>query len=319
MRDGDGVILLDMGGPETLDAVEPFLLELFQDPRILDFPLAGLFRPFLARRIASRRVPEAVRRYGVIGGGSPVVAQTREMAEALSAALGLPATFAMRYGPPRVADALNEIQRAGARRLAAIPLYPQRCGATTDSSLADLESRASGRFEIRPVANFHDHPGWIEALGERLSVALAEAGALGKRHVIFAAHSVPLRLVRKGDPYVHQVFRTAELVAGAVGLEEGGWTAAFQSRIGPVRWQGPQLEEVLETLRSEGVDSLVVQPVSFVSENLETLYDLDVDFREAAHAAGIRLYHRVPAAWGSPKFAGVLADLAAGALADEAT
>lgn len=302
-----GVVLLNMGGPSSLADVEPYLERLFADPMIVSLPLGGLWQGAFARLLARKRAPKSRERYRLIGGGSPLLAATKKQAKGLSHLLGVPVAIAMRYSDPGAPEALARLADEGVTRIVALPLYPQRCRATTDSSLADLARHNRSNLPIRAVEDHHDDPGYIAVLVSLLRRTLASVEGARCPRVLFAAHSVPVSLVQGGDPYVPQVAGTAARVAEGAGLEPGMWQLAFQSRIGPARWQGPSLEEAWASLRSEGCDALVVQPLSFVAENLETLYDLDLVFRDLCRDGGLERYIRVPVPGDSPEYLEVLA------------
>jgi ferrochelatase len=310
-----GVLLLNMGGPERLKDIEGYLGELMADREMIRLPLGRFYQNRLARFIASRRAPLVRQRYAAIGGGSPLGEITRRQAVALSGKLGRPVSYAMRYTRPRTADALAELIGQGVRSLVALPLYPQYSRCTTGSALADLES-LKGDCPVAVVRDHHEEPGYIEALAENLRPLLADWPSHEDGRVLFVAHSLPLKYVRSGDPYVMQTRRTVELVARVVGLQDRQWRLGFSSRVGPVRWQGPTLEESLARFRAEQVRHLAVLPVSFVAENLETLWDLDIVFREQCAAAGIKSFRRAPAVGESPRYIETLARLARQAAAE---
>lgn len=309
------VLLLNMGGPASLDAVEPYIASLLGDPDMVRLPLGGLFQQPFARMVARRRAPKVRERYGLIGGASPLEAATARQAELLAAELGLPVNYAMRYTPPRVAEVLARDGDPLAAHWVVIPLYPQYSTVSTLSALKDFGQQAPAGLRYTVVDRHFSAPGYISALKLRLGEALAECEPGLTTHIVFAAHSIPESYIRRGDPYADEIEATARLVRA--GADDGyGATLGYQSRVGPVKWRGPTLSEVLARLRADGVEQLVVQPLSFVSENLETLYDLDIDFREECKAAGIRHYARARTVDDAPEYISALAELARGALAD---
>ncbi len=309
-----GVLLLAMGGPSSPDEVQPYLTELFSDPWMIRLPFGRLYRRSLARWIASRRAPASRERYRIIGGASPILAETRRLAGGLESKLAMPTTFAMRYSKPRIGEALADLADRGVVRLVVVPLHPQYSWATTRSALDDLSRQLGGRFSHVVVSDHHDHPGFIRSLALQTKKALRGVESVSQVHLLFCAHSIPLRQVAKGDPYVPQVRRTAAFLAQEAG-DGLPWTLAFQSRVGPLRWQGPSLEEALADIRTSNADTLVVQPITFSTENLETLYDLDVDFRAQCLEAGIRSYRRAAAPGASSVYLDALADMVRKALA----
>jgi ferrochelatase len=304
-----GVVLLNMGGPESLEEIEPFLRRLFSDPMIIAFPLGARLQGMIARRIAARRSRVVRERYARIGGRSPIREETERQAAGLAERLERPVAVAMRYSSPRAMDAVRALRERGVRQLIALPLFPQFSAVTSASSILDLDDARGDEMTMAVVSNHFAEPGFIAAHAAALRGA-GGAGPLAEgAHVLFVAHSVPLKIVACGDPYVAQVRETARLIAAACALGAEEWSLAFQSRVGPVRWQGPDIAEALGVLRERGVRRLFVHPVSFVSENLETLYDLDIVFRGQCAEAGIEEFTRIPLPGASPVYLDALAAL----------
>jgi len=316
------VVLLQMGGPSSLEEVGPFLRNLLSDPAILRLP--RLLRLPLARWIARRREPAVREVYRSLGGASPIGAITAAQARGLQhllqqEGLDLEVRVAMRYVAPRADELLQEALRTGRRRLLLIPLYPQFSTTTTGSSLAevrDLATRAG--IEVSEVEDYPDHPLYVEALARRVRRTLDEVPAdlRPRTRILWSAHGLPMRYVQAGDPYPERVQRTVAAVearlAGSGPVPEG--RICWQSRVGPVRWLGPSTEETVREEGERGTRALVVVPVSFVSEHLETLHELDVLVREVAARAGIAHYGRVPTLDDDPLFLRALADLVRQAL-----
>ncbi|MCK6525993.1 ferrochelatase [Myxococcota bacterium] len=315
----DGVVLLNLGGPDSLEAVEPFLRNLFQDPEIFSvLPLARLYCRPLGAFIARRRAPKVVPRYAAMGGKSPLVDTTLAQARALEAAFaggpldGARVHVAMRYWHPLTEEAVERIAADGVTDLVALPLYPQYSMTSTGSSLNELRLRLAQRWpngdgpRVREVADYHDDPAYVGALGATVRRALGGVPGGEAPHLLFSAHSIPERYVRRGDPYVAQVRACARAVVRDLGWE-GPWSVSWQSKVGPVRWVGPQTLDEVARLGREGVRHLVVVPVSFVGEHIETLDELDGEVREAALRAGIAGFHRVPALGTDPAFISALA------------
>jgi ferrochelatase len=309
------VLLLNMGGPASLDAVEPYIASLLGDPDMVRLPLGGLLQQPFARMVARRRAPKVRERYKLIGGASPLEAATARQAELLAAELGLPVDYAMRYTPPRVAEVLGRSGDPLAAHWVVIPLYPQYSTVSTLSALKDFRAQAPPGLRYSVVDRHFSAPGYIRALKLRLGEALAECEPGLNTHIVFAAHSIPESYIRRGDPYADEIEATARLVREDAddGLKS---TLGYQSRVGPVKWRGPTLGEVLAELVADGVQQLVVQPLSFVCENLETLFDLDIDFREECAAAGISNFARARTVDAAPEYISALAELARGALAE---
>jgi ferrochelatase len=311
------ILLLNLGGPSGAGEVYPFLRNLFSDPRILDLPGGRLLRPALATLIAGLRAPRVRGLYARIGGGSPLLSLTKLQAAALGEELArrghreAPVEVVMRYTEPGAAAACRALARAGEKRAIALPLYPQECVATTGSSLADLEGardRHAPGLEIVAIRGYHDHPGYLDAFAARIREtldALPEA-ARAEAVLLFSAHGVPEKLPRRGDPYVEEIRATVAALLARLGVQNEH-RLGYQSRVGPVRWVGPGTDEVIESLRGRG--AVVVVPVSFVSDHIETLYEIDLLFGRMAREAGIRRFVRVAALNDSPLFIRALADL----------
>ncbi len=308
------VVLLNMGGPDSLEAVEPFLENLFSDPEILRFPLSGLLQKPLARWIARRRAPKVIPKYRRIGGRSPLREITEAQGRALGAELGDGTTVhvAMRYWHPRADAVARELLAAGAERLVVVPLYPHFSRATTGSSLADLEAAlaAAGLSGLPRVTvrSWEEFGPYVDALGEATREALAEApGAT----LLLSAHGLPVKRIREGDPYLAHVEATARALAER--LPGVPWRLAFQSRAGPVRWLEPSVEDELKALAGQGVTGIVVVPLSFVSDHIETLHEIDVEYRELSQELGIQTFVRAPSLNTRPAFVRALAALVRGA------
>ena len=307
------VILFNLGGPDSLGAVAPFLFNLFNDAAIIGAP--GPVRWLLAQLITAGRAPVARRIYAEIGGRSPLLEQTRDQAEALRnrlAPVGEVGVFvAMRYWHPMADETAAQVKAFGPERIVLLPLYPQYSTTTTASSLDDWR-RAAGRAGLdaptRAVCCYPVQPGLVAAQAKLVRAGLEEACAAGIPRVLFSAHGLPERIVERGDPYRWQVERTAGAVARAVGGEDLDWVVCYQSRVGPLSWIGPSTVDELERAGKDGVPVVVV-PIAFVSEHSETLFELDIDYKARAGAAGVPAYVRVPAVGTEGVFIDGLADL----------
>jgi ferrochelatase len=302
------VFLLNLGGPRNLDEVEPYLYELFSDPLLISAPF-GPFRPLLAWLISHFRAPSSAEKYALIGGRSPLVEETEKQARALAAALGAGYTvhLAMRAGHPNTEEGVRAALAAGAERAIALPLYPQFANATTLSSLRELRRQWPRDRPLEEVRAWHDHPGFLDASAAALRETLGTLGAAERERalVVFSAHGLPMSQVRKGDPYPGQVEISARETARRAGVAD--WRLTYQSRVGPVKWLGPDTAEFLEA-NARG-RCVVAVPIAFVSEHLETLYDMDIVAKEAARKAGATGFHRVPALGVRPDFVAALAQL----------
>jgi ferrochelatase len=311
-----GVVLTNLGGPDAPEAIEPFLFNLFSDPVILSIR-PGVLRRYVARRIARGRAPRVAKDYAKIGGASPLPERTAEQARALEAALEAraPGRFAtavaMRYWRPTTEEAVSSLSARGCDRFLHLPLYPQESRATTGSSSDELRrvlAAHAPRAPLSEVRSWHLHPRYLAALHRTVTEGLVPLRAQGgeRPHVLFSAHGLPERFRRAGDPYVDQVEETYRAVAGR--LPEPA-SLSYQSRVGPVRWVGPATDETIARLGREGVRTLLVVPLGFVSDHFETLFEIDLLYRDLAKASGIERFSRAPSLNDRPDFVDALADL----------
>ena len=301
------VFLMNLGGPRDLAEVRPYLYELFSDPRILRIPAA--VRLPLAFLISTLRAPSSRARYALIGGGSPLVRETQAQADALVRALGegFSCHLAMRCGHPSTREAVAEALAGGAERGVALSLYPQMAGPTTGSSLQELERWWPRDRPLARVLRYGDEPRFVRAAAACLSEALAKLtpDQAARRLVVFSAHGLPMRDIEGGDPYESEVQASCRALAAAVGLSESEWILTYQSRVRPREWLGP---DTVKTLAAQAKGrAIVAVPVAFVSEHLETLYDLDVLAKQAAEAAGAVAFVRAAAPGVRPAFVEALA------------
>lgn len=292
MSEPVGVMLLNLGGPETLAEVEPFLINLFSDREIIRLSPFSFLQKFIARRIAAKRAPKSREAYGLIGGGSPLARITGEQGRALEAALAADGRFvvrmAMRYWQPGAQTALAEFARAGIRRIVALTLYPHYSRATTGSSLEALRKAvaASGHaFELAEIREWPEQPEYVGCLAQSIREGMAGFGN-EPAQLVYSAHSLPVSFIREGDPYLEQIKRTIAAVEKSTGI---AGLLCFQSRSGPVEWLAPSTPEMLARLAAEGVKNVLLVPISFVSDHVETLYEIDIQYRELAGSLGLRL------------------------------
>ena len=312
MRAKTAVVLFNLGGPDGPGAVEPFLFNLFNDPAIIGLP--GPFRWVAAKLFAKRRAPVAREIYGHLGGGSPLTALTREQAAALEAELNATGPdeyrvfIAMRYWHPFAHETAAEVDAFGPDRVVLLPLYPHYSTTTSGSSIEDWRRAAEKRglaAETSAICCYPLADGWIAAQADLLKRKLAEAGDTRLR-VLFSAHGLPKKVVDKGDPYQWQVEQTAEKLAEAAGLGREDWRVCYQSRVGPLEWIGPSLDEELARAAADET-GVVVLPIAFVSEHSETLVELDVEYAGRARELKLPRYIRVPAVGSHPGFISALA------------
>ena len=314
------VVLFNLGGPDDQATVRPFLFNLFNDPAIIGLP--GIVRTPLARLISSRREKTAQANYALMGGGSPLLPETRRQAEALEAALAarLPddevrAFIAMRYWNPLTEQTAAEVAAFGPDEIVLLPLYPQYSTTTSASSLKLWNAVYAGSGDSRTVCCYPEAYGWIDAQAAAVAAKLDEAGDQPVR-VLFSAHGIPEKLVSgKGDPYQEQVESTVAAVVAR--LAELGRVVdhaiCYQSRVGPLKWLGPSTPEALEQTARDGKGAVVV-PVAFVSEHVETLVELDIEYRELAHQLGVSPYLRAPTVSTAAPFIAALVDATVNAL-----
>lgn len=309
MTDKTAVILLNLGGPENEEQIRPFLLRLFSDREIIRLP----FQPLLARLIVHLRTSKVIENYRKIGGGSPLLKITKAQAESLETelrvkGLNAPVLVAMRYTAPRSDDAVREALSRGAKTILALPLYPHFSRATTGSSLSDLRrAAASSALRIQEVKSFCDHPAYLDVLADKVRQGLNSFSHehRGKVEVIFSAHALPQKMIDHGDPYLSEIQKTIQGVLQSVGPVSNH--LAFQSRSGPVRWMKPGTDEVIRDLAVQGKKALLLVPVSFVSDHIETLYEIDILYKELALSSGILEYRRTDSLNTDPAFISALA------------
>lgn len=303
------VVLFNLGGPDSLDAVRPFLFNLFNDKAIIAVPQP--LRWWLARKISGKRAPVARDIYARLGGRSPLLEQTQAQAQALQTALGsdFKVVIAMRYWHPFANQAVEEVRRWGADKVVLLPLYPQFSTTTTGSSVRQWRHLAGQEWpDTRLVCCYPDHPGLIKSMADTILAEWPQAAAIGRPRLLLSAHGLPEQLVLKGDPYQAQVEQTAAALARATGLDDLDWALCYQSRVGPAKWIGPGIDEELTRAASDGVP-VVVAPIAFVSEHSETLVELDIEYRHLAEKLGVPGYFRAAAIGTHPAFITALAEL----------
>ncbi|HXQ12671.1 MAG TPA: ferrochelatase [Caulobacteraceae bacterium] len=312
------VVLFNLGGPDGPGAVRPFLFNLFRDPAILTLP--AIARYPLAALIAALRAPLASRNYGRIGGASPLLAETEQQARALKGRLAVEmpdatveVVIAMRYSRPFSRQAAAKVAAFAPDEIVLLPLYPQFSTTTTGSSLAAWRAAYRGGGRARAVCCYPLAARLAQAHAERVEAAWTAAGRPAPVRLIFSAHGLPEQVVAAGDPYQAQVEATAATVVDRLG-EVLDWRIAYQSRVGPMTWLGPTTLEAIEEAIAEGL-GVIVCPIAFVSEHVETLVELDHDYRLRAEALGCPAYVRAPALGVAEAFIEALAGLVREALA----
>ena len=316
-----GIVLFQLGGPDSLEAVEPFLLNLFLDPDIIPLGPLGILRRPIAKLISSRRSIPVAGKYAEIGRRSPIGLLTERqrvrLVAALSPYIDAVAVIAMRYWHPMSAEAADTLRRAAPLDdIVLLPLYPHFSYATTLSSLKEwrrVYGPQDGGGKEHTVGQFYDHPLYIQAVTQRIGSVLRQFPDSSRIHLVFSAHGLPMSLVEKGDPYPGQIETTVRLVCELGARQYAGWPRThllcYQSRVGPAKWLQPPLTGTIEQLGHEGVKEMLVVPISFVTEHIETLHEINIEARAEAKNVGIEIFRMMPAVGDSPLFIAALKDL----------
>ena len=313
-----GVLLLNLGGPDKLEDVRPFLFNLFADPEIIRLPFPWLQKP-LAWLISTLRAKKSQENYLEIGGGSPLRRITEEQGIALQKQLqdvGQDAKIyvGMRYWHPFTEEAIAQIKEDQIKKLVILPLYPHFSISTSGSSFRVLEEMwkedpALRLIDYTLIPSWYDYPGYVKAMASLINKELEQCDNRENVHIFFSAHGVPKSYVEEaGDPYQQEIEACTRAIMAEVNCPNHH-TLAYQSRVGPVEWLQPYTEDALNELGEKGVDSILVVPISFVSEHIETLQEIDIEYREIAEEAGIDNFYRVPALNTEPLFIEALGNL----------
>lgn len=305
------VILLQMGGPDSLQSVEPFLYNLFSDREIIKIGPAFL-QPFIAKMIVKRRAPKSAENYRQIGGKSPLLELTEQQASSLEKNLGdnYRCFVAMRYWHPFATETLAAIKKEGIEQIIALSLYPHYSRATSGSSFNDLEHSIKSfktEFKLQTIRQFYDHPLYIKALSEKIEQGLSTFSNASRVQIFFSAHSLPQSFITDGDPYLDHIRATVKLVMNNFG--DISHHLAFQSRAGPVKWLEPSTSDKLKEIATAGHKDILVVPLSFVSDHIETLHEIDIEYAEVAHQLGITNFRRIESLNSSSTFIQCLAEL----------
>ena len=320
-----GIVMMNLGGPKTLDDVQPFLLKLFEDREIIQLPVQKYLGPFIARR----RTKSVQNNYADIGGGSPILKWTEEQGKGMCERLDKlsPETaphksyVAFRYINPFSEDALKAMHADGVKRAVAFTQYPQFSCSTTGSSMNELW-RAAKRvglgdaFDWSIIDRWPTHPTFIDAMTRTVEQGLAEFSEADRDDVLilFSAHSLPLDVINRGDAYPAEIGASVHEVMKRLDYSHE-YMLAYQSDVGPVPWLGPSTETVIENLGEKKRKNVLVVGIAFTSDHIETLHELDIEYGELAHEAGITNYKRAPALNGLPLFQDALAEIVAEHLA----
>jgi ferrochelatase len=310
-----GVVLFQLGGPDSLENIEPFLYNLFCDPDIIDFPFARIARQPLAKLISVTRARHVQHHYAEIGGRSPILEHTTRQAAALEAALRVDhdarVVVAMRYWHPFTEEAIGLLERHRPDEVVLLPMYPQYSKTTTGSSLNEWRRRFHPNGwapRVRAIEEFHQDAAYLDAVVDTVNGTVAGMEDLAGADFVFSAHSLPVAVVERGDPYQRQIERTAELV-----WQRGGWPGrkcvCYQSKVGASKWLRPSMHETIKRLSAENRKHVVVVPISFVSDHVETLHEIAIEHREQARGLGIEDFRMAPGLNDSPRFIAALAGL----------
>jgi ferrochelatase len=286
-----GIILFNMGSPESLKQVREYLKAIFRDKAIIKFPLSPLLQWPLSEIISRSRAKGSAEKYSLIG-GSPLLDIQNKLADKVQTHLRetyshVKLYSSMRYTPPLIPEQLKRCEDDSCKYVLIIPMYPQYCYATTGSSVIEIEKyirRSKPDFDIQMIKDFHDYPGYNDILRKSLNTKLSSFNDDIKTMVLFSAHSIPQKLADTGDPYVSQIEKSSELIAG-----DHDYMVTYQSRTGPVKWVGPGTFETVEKLRSSGYGRIITVPISFVADNLETLYDIDIILKKHCDNLGMQI------------------------------
>lgn len=316
-----GVLLINMGGPDKVESVRPFLYNLFSDPDIIKLPLSFLFQKLLAKIIVTSRGKAAEENYKLMGGGSPQLPLTIEQKDNLKNWLNdnhldIPVYIAMRYWHPFTDEALDQIEKDDIEHLVVTSLYPHFSYTTTGSSINELRRRLKARgldhITLSVISGYHKDPDYLNALTECIQEGLDQHDwQCDKKdvHILFSAHSLPLsHIKRTKDPYPEHIFQCADAIMKER-FPNHTWDLCYQSKVGKMPWLGPYTESALQFLAAKNVDNILMVPISFVSDHIETLVEIDIEYKELAHELGIKHIYRAPVMNSRPKYISTLGNL----------
>lgn len=299
-----GVLLLQMGGPCCTFQIEDFLYNLFRDKYIIQLPWPmSMFQEQFAKFVSSKRAPKVAKLYEEIGGGSPICAETANQAYWLEQKLNAihgekhKVFFAMRYTAPFLKDTIKEMERYGIKELTVLPLYPHYSIATSGSSIIECkelfaETGFDKSAEIRYIESWHDNHHFIDLIVKRIQARIDELNQIGvtdpnKYYIMFSAHGLPQKYVDDGDPYEKQIQKSVEMIMGRFPMNKH--TLCYQSKVGPLKWLGPSTGDALKKLiKDKGVKNIIVVPISFVGDHVETLHEINIEYREEAEEYGVK-------------------------------
>ncbi len=297
LRGSFTVVLLNMGGPRTNEDVRDFQIQLFSDARLIRFPLSKLLQPLFARLLSTLRNHNAKARYQLIGGGSPIFKSTKQQAQALDKELkqrgikNTNVTFSFNYSEPLPETTIEEVKKSGKEYILPLSLYPHYSEATTGSNIHYLKKAAQKIYpevQFLPTPSYYLHDGYIQAFVDRIHEQITpEAGEnLDDYYLLFSAHSLPLYFLKEGDKYPFQIAQTVGQVVTKLGRKDN-WSISYQSAVGPLQWVKPYTENMIAALAKRGVKKLLIVPISFVTDHIETSCEIDIEYRHMAENLGI--------------------------------
>jgi len=308
------VVLLNMGGPKTNAEVPGFLKKLFSDSLLIRLPLSILFQKLFAQILSLYLSERAQKRYQLIGGGSPIFQSTQNQTDALKKELkkrgrNIEVTFAFNYSDPYPQEAIHTLKQTGRNAILPLSLYPHYSKATTGSSLHYLKKAAQGVsiIQILNTPSYHLHDGYIQAFVDRILNEIKSVESLNDFYLLFSAHSIPLYLLKEGDLYPFQIAQTVAKILNALGRDHQ-WSISYQSAVGLMQWIKPFTHHMIKSLAAKNIKKLLIVPISFVTDHIETLCEIDIEYRKLADDSGIKDYRMSKAIECHPGFIQALAD-----------
>ncbi|MFQ6611115.1 MAG: ferrochelatase [Fidelibacterota bacterium] len=307
------IVLANLGAPSNLEEVRPFLKNLFSDPDIFHFPFGRPGQVFFSELISRIRTPKSRKYYQAIGGGSPLHENTTKQADKLQRILGPKDQYrvwvAQRYWNPFMCEIADELRKLNSQKIILLPLYPHYSTTTTLSIVNEWERSAADLPKTHVIERFYSEPLYLKSCADQIQKCLDKSDK--KLHILFSAHSIPVERVNNGDPYESEITENMELIMDCLNREYT-YSLCYQSKVGPVKWLEPSVEQEIDRLVSLGIERVVVFPISFVSEHLETLYELDIQKKDYALSHGIKEYQRARTVGDSDDFIQLLAKLIKG-------
>lgn len=309
------VTLMNMGGPRTNADVKTFLKRVFNDPILIRFPWSKILQPLFAWLLVTFRGKATEARYQLIGGGSPIYESTQKQAQALQVELNrrgrhLDVIFSFNYAEPLPSDAIRAIKQAGKRYILPLSLYPHYSLATTGSNVHYLKKEAQKNYldlKFLPVPSYYLHESYIRAFCDRIEEQLRPGESLDDFYLLFSAHGLPQYFLMEGDPYPFQIAQTTALILQKLNRQDC-WAICYQSDVGPIEWLKPTTEHMIKTLADRGIKKIIIVPIAFVGDHIETICEIDMEYRHTAQKAGITDFRMSRALENHPGFIEAMAD-----------